>query len=658
MMRDNVQVNAPGPVDTSRSPFVQLQTLPLGALRFKPGFWADIQAVNRRVSLRHGYQMLEKAGNLRNFRLAAGLTQGSYRGRLFLDSDVYKWLEAVAWELANGPDTELQSMADEVIALIAAVQRPDGYLNTYYQVVEPDARWTNLDHGHELYCAGHLFQAGVAFFRATGDRQLLDVSCRYADYICSVFGPGKRAGTCGHPEIEMALVELYRATGEKRYFEMAQFFIDQRGQKKMVGLGSYGPEYHQDHVPLRQAAAAEGHAVRQLYLTAGATDLYLETSEQALWDAMLRLWQDIVSSKIYITGGVGSRYDGEAFGDPYELPTDQCYCETCASIADVLWNWRMLLATGESKYADLIERSLYNGILSSPALDGKHYFYVNPLMVRGGKYTRLSSNPPEGEAFIGRPEWHSVACCPPNVMRLFSSLEHYFASSNASGIQVHQYAPMEIRLQTPSGDCIALSVETEYPWQGCIHLTIKETGSAAWQLSLRRPEWCQAATLAVNGGKVEQPVLQKGYFVLEREWRAGDTVDLDLAVQPMLVESNPRVDATRGCVAIQRGPIVYCLESWDQEMPERLLDVEIDGGALLKAHWRSDLLGGVMVVEAQGYVLDLDEWQDKLYKPLAKQAHVSRRPVHLTAIPYYAWGNRGIGSMRVWIPQEAPRLGE
>jgi DUF1680 family protein len=281
-----------------------LQTLPLGMLHFEPGFWTGFQTINHKVSLKHGCQMLEKAGNLHNFRLAAGLAQGNYAGRfVFLDSDVYKWLEAVAWELAHSPDTELQSMAEEAINLIIAAQRTNGYLNTYYQVAQPGAHWTNLDHGHELYCAGHLFQASIAFFRATGDRRLLDVSRRFADHICSVFGPGKRAGTCGHPEIETALIELYRTTSEKRYLDMARFFIDQRGQKKMVGYASYGPEYHQDHVPVRQAAAAEGHAVRQLYLTTGVTDLYLETGEQALWDAMLRMWQDIVGSKVYITGG-------------------------------------------------------------------------------------------------------------------------------------------------------------------------------------------------------------------------------------------------------------------------------------------------------------------------------------------------------------------
>jgi DUF1680 family protein len=296
----------------------------------------------------------------------------------------------------------------------------------------------------------------------------------------------------------------------------------------------------------------------------------------------------------------------------------------------------MLLATGESKYADLIEHSLYNGILSSPALDGKHYFYVNPLMVRGGKYTRLSSNPPEGEEFTGRPEWHTVACCPPNVMRLLASLEHYFASSNAAGVQVHQYAPMEMDVQTPSKGHVALSVETDYPWQGRIHLTIKQTSGAAWQLGLRYPEWCQAATLAVNGEKVKQPVKQKGYLVLEREWQVGDTVELDQAVEPMLVESNPRVASTRGCLAIQRGPVVYCLEDRDQPTPDNLLDMQIDASQPLQSRWRDDLLGGIMTVEAAGYLVNPEAWHGALYRPAGQAPAVAGRPARLVAIPYYA----------------------
>lgn len=640
-----------GPVDTTRSPYAHWRTLPFDAVRLTGGFWAERQSLNRKVSLRHGYEMLEKAGNFQNLRIAAGLAQGEFRGRNFYDEDVYKWLEALGWELGNGPDAELQRMADEVIALLAAAQRSDGYLDSYYQVAEPDKRWTNLDHSHELYCAGHLFQAAVAFQRATGDGRLMDIACRFADHICSIFGPGKRAGACGHPEVEMALVELYRQTGRSRYLEMSQFFIDQRGQNKMVGWAGYGPEYHQDHVPVRRAQEAAGHAVRQVYLTTGVTDLYLETGEPALLDAMNRLWQDVEETKLFITGGIGSRYDGESFGDPYELPPDQCYCETCAAIGNLMWSWRLLLVTGNGRYADLIERSLYNGILSSPALDGKHYFYVNPLMIQGGRYTRLSSNPPEGEVLIGRPAWHYVACCPPNVMRLFASLAHYFATTDERGIQIHLYGPADIACELSTGERVALQMETEYPWQGQIRLEVKETSSAPWQLCLRRPEWSQSMSLSMNGQVVLPLVEQKGYLIIDRKWHVGDVVVLNIDMPPVLIESNPRVDATRGCVAIQRGPIVYCLEDQDQEVPNRLLDTQIDTSAPLEIQWRGDLLEGVTTLQARGYIRDLSEWQGHLYKPLTEQAHLARRPVRLTAIPYYAWGNRGIRSMRVWIPR-------
>jgi DUF1680 family protein len=572
-------------------------------------------------------------------------------GMNFLDEDVYKWLEALAWEMGRATDNELRRMADEVIALVSAAQEPSGYLNSYYQVVEPDRKWADLDFGHELYCAGHLFQAAVAFMRALDDGRLLQVACRLADHIASVFGPGKKEGACGHPEVEMALVELYRATGDETYLKLAQFFIDQRGKKRMRGLGANGPEYHQDHVPVREAEEVAGHAVRQMYLATGIADLYMETGEQALLEAAHRLWRDMTSTKMYVTGGVGSRYDGEAFGEAYELPSDQCYCETCAAIGSLMWNWRLLLISGESRHADLIERVLYNGILSSPSLDGRHYFYVNPLMLRSGRYVRLSSNPPQGETFAGRPEWHSVACCPPNVMRLLSSLEHYFVTANDTGLQIHLYASFDVNTRLVDNQPAALSVETDYPWQGQIRITLQQSGASPWQLGLRLPEWCQAFDLAVNDLRVQHPVLEKGYIWLERSWRPGDVIELNLAMPPFLVESNPRMDATRDCLAIQRGPLVYCLEGFDQEAPANLLDIQIDADQPLQVQWRDNLLGGIMTVEAAGYLADLEFWQGMLYQPSGIASGAIRRPVRLTAVPYFAWGNRGIGSMRVWIPR-------
>jgi hypothetical protein len=601
--------------------------------------------VNRNVSLKHGYAMLNKAGNLHNLKMAAGLESGEYRGMNFSDETVYKWLEALAWELGRATDSELQGMADEVISLLAAAQQPDGYLNSYYQVVEPERKWSDLDFGHELYCAGHLIQAAIAFKRAVGDERLLEIACRFVKHIETVFGHGKKEEACGHPEIEMAFVELSRLTGEKRYLHLAQFFVDQRGKKKMRGVGANGPEYHQDHVTVREAEGVAGHAVRQMYLATAIADLYMEFGEQAFLESSHRLWNDMTRGKLYITGGIGSRYDGESFGESYELPTDQCYCETCAAIGSFFWNWRMLLISGESRYADLMERLLYNGILSSPGLDGSSYFYVNPLMLRNGKYVRLSTNPDEEHKTLGRPKWHSVACCPPNMMRLLASLSNYFVTINETGLQIHQYTNMEISFKH-SG----ITIETEYPWDGRVKIAVSEGSDQPWRLALRVPGWCQHVDIKVNGQEMDGS-LQKGYVTLKRTWKTGDVLEATFAISPFVVEADPRVDSIRGCVAIQCGPLVYCLEGQDQQQGVSLLDVKIDPSEPLTSHWQGDLLGGVMTVEATGYQPDRSDWHG-LYRPLisANKNQFSNQKVKLTAIPYYVWGNRGLKSMRVWIP--------
>jgi len=427
----------------------------------------------------------------------------------------------------------------------------------------------------------------------------------------------------------------------------------------MKGLRSYGPEYYQDHVPFRQVKEAAGHSVRQLYLASGVTDLYMETGEQALMDALLRLSKDITETKLYITGGLGSRFDGEAFGDPFELPTDQCYCETCAAIAGFMWNWRMLLATGEGRFADQMERALYNNILASPDLDGCHYFYINPLMLREAKDLRLSTENRQSEILIPekRPEWHDCACCPPNVMRLFSSLAYYLTTHDGKGIQIHHYASAEISSELTSEQRVKLNMLTEYPWEGLIRLKVMESGEIPWVLSLRIPEWSQHPTLSINGKRVKDLRLEKGYLVLERKWLPGDIVELELGMEPMFVTSNPRIDATRGCLAIQRGPIVYCLEDKDQEIKGRLLDVEIEKNKPLITNGEGGFLDGMMVVEAGGQFIDREVWRGYLYRPAAFPVRDTARPARLIAIPYYAWGNRGIGGMRVWIPEKKSQDG-
>lgn len=645
-------VNAPGPVDNSHSANSIFKTLSLHAVKFTNGFWTERQSLNHTVSLKHAYAMLHKAGNFHNLKLAAGLETGSFRGMNFADENIYKWLEAVGWELGRAPDPELQSLADEAISLLFQAQAPDGYLNSYYQVVEPDGRWSDMDFGHELYCAGHLFQAAVAFRRALGDDRLLQIAVRFADHIESVFAPGKKEEACGHPEVEMALVELSRLTGNERYRQLAQFFVDQRGKNKMRGIGANGPTYHQDHVTVREAQEVAGHAVRQMYLATAIADLYMESGEQALLQTSRRLWEDMTRGKMYITGGVGSRYDGESFGESFELPPDQCYCETCAAIGNFFWNWRMLLSSGESRYADLMERLLYNAILSSPSLQGTGFFYVNPLMLRDGRYVRLSTNPDQEHNTSGRPQWHSVSCCPPNFMRLLASLSHYFVTHNETGIQIHHYGNMQVSINQHEQDAKTLQVDTDYPWDGRVRITVNHNGKQDWTLTLRIPGWCQSFRVQVNGQQ-EHFDSDSGYIKVQRQWTAGDIVEIEFDMQPFFVQADPRVDSVRGCVALQRGPVVYCLEEADQESDVNLLEANIDASETLVSHWRGDLLGGVVILEGVGY----QEQQphnhaNGLYRSLKTGGDGQRpvRKVKLIAIPYYAWGNRGLKSMRVWIP--------
>jgi uncharacterized protein len=653
-MFSSANTSGHGPVNTSKSAYSRLRTFPFTAVDIVDGFWAKKAEVNRGVSLRFAYEMLEKSGNFNNMRIAAGLAAGEFHGYVFLDSDIYKWLEAVAWDLGKHPDYSLQGMVDTTISLIQQLQQSNGYINSYVQSREVPEPWADMDNGHELYCAGHLFQAAVAFHRALGDDRLLQVSCKFADLIYRTFVIEKHPGACGHPEVEFALVELSRTAGKKEYLDLAGHFIDQRGNNVMKGHRSYGPEYHQDNVRVRDVKEAAGHAVRQLYLAAGVADVFLETGDHSLLDAMRRLSKDIRTNKLYITGGIGSRFDGEAFGDPYELPTDQCYCETCAAIAGFMWNWRMLLITGESLYADEMERGLYNTILSSPALDGKHYFYINPLMLREAKDLRLSTDLPPSEVFIPvqRPEWHDCACCPPNVMRILSSLSHYLATFDEGGIQVHHFASAKLNVGDGQNGGVALKMETGFPWDGLVRLTIEQTAATHWRLSLRIPNWARTHSVSINGERILDPVIDKGYLVLERIWKENDQVELIMDMPAEFVSSNPRVDATRGCLAIQRGPVVYCLEDHDQVIHGRLLDVEVDSEKPLVSTWRPDLLDGVMAVEAAGQFSDDLEWQENLYLFRNAPIHEKKYKARLTAIPYYAWGNRTLCGMRVWIPEK------
>ncbi len=611
------------PVGPSVDASTAFRPLPLSAAVIVSGFWAQRQRVNAAVAIPAGLRRLQDSGAFRNLRRAAGRGEGPYEGPVFIDSDAYKWLEAIAWEQARESSQKLAADQAEVTALVAEAQRPDGYLNSYVQVVTGDAaRFTDLSCSHELYCAGHLMQAAVAQHRATGRRELLEVAIRFADLLADTFGPGRRPELDGHPLVEMALVELYRETGTARYLELARHFIEARG----FGLAARGPDsrprsYYSDRVPVREAVTVEGHAVRALYLAAGAADLAAETGDDELLTALKRQWDAMVATKTYLTGGVGARWDGEAFGAPYELPPDRAYCETCAAIASVQWSWRMLLRTGDPRYADLIERTLYNAVVSGISLDGTAYFYVNPLQVRSGAADDEPRNPANG-----RSGWFDVACCPPNIMRTIASLGSLLATSDDHGIQVHQYAASTIAADLPCGQ-VRLAVATDYPWDGRIEITVQAAPEQDWDLSLRIPAWCAGATVRTGETRVAGACQPGTYLRLSGPWTAGSSVLLDLPMPVRRTTAHERVDAVRGCVAVERGPLVYCLEQVDQPADVLVDDIRLTDGEETAA-WNPDLLGGLTVVRMAG---------------------------GLTAIPYYAWANRdrghdGAGPMRVWIP--------
>jgi DUF1680 family protein len=618
----------------------RLLPLPLSGVRLTPiGWWGQWQAHNRLTTLPYGISALESAGNLDNFRRIVGDTDAPYRGFVFNDTDIYKTLEAIAWSLASHPDPTLDGYIDAVAQLLSKVQAEDGYLNSCVQGAPDAARYSRLAESHELYSAGHLFQAAVADFRVTGKRRLLDIAIRFADQLVAEFGSGRRDDYDGHPEVETALVELYRVTANQAYLTLAKQFIDTRGRRIFVGDGR-GDAYFQDEQPVRDATTMVGHAVRALYLEAGVVDVAVETGDTELLQTSLTRWDDMVASKLYITGGVGSRHKSEGFGDPYELPPDRAYCETCAAIASIHWNWRLLLATGESRFADLLERTVYNGFAASTGSDGTSFFYSNPLQVR--EEHQASDEEESGR----RLPWYACACCPPNVMRLVAAMQHYVASTDHhGGVQLHQYTDADVELPTASGT-VGFSVRTRYPWAGTVEIQITESMATPWELSLRIPAWANESRLTVNGEDVSTDGAG-GYLRIDRAWVAGDKVVLALEMPAQITAADPRVDAIRGCVAIERGPLVYCIEAADNEGID-LAAVVLDTDQPLQLT-TIDGWPRAQAITTSGAIRTYPYDQHTLYRPPAR-GEVMETQVQLTAIPYYLWANRASGSMRVWLP--------
>jgi len=636
-------------------------------VRIHDDFWGGYQHLVADTVIPYQWEALndrvegaEPSRAIRNFRIAAGLEEGEFYGFVFQDSDLYKWIEAAAYALRRTPDPGLERTVDEAVELIGQAQQADGYINTYFTIKAPDKRWKNLYEAHELYCAGHLFEAAVAYYEATGKRRLLDIACRFADLIDRTFGPGEGQlrGYCGHPEIELALVRLYIATGEERYLRLAQFFVDERGKEPnyfieewkrgrppIWGSGRPNLEYNQAHLPVREQTEAVGHSVRAVYLYSAMADLARLTGDAGLREACERLWRNATEKRMYITGGIGSTHIGEAFTFDYDLPNDLAYAETCASIGLVFWARRMLRLEPRSDYADVMERALYNNVLAGMSRDGKHFFYVNPLEV----WPEASlKNPDRRHVKPVRQKWFGCSCCPPNVARLIMSLDDYiYDIDGAAGrVYVHLYVGSEARFSA-GGREVTLRQRSGLPWDGRVELGLSVAGGGPVRLALalRVPNWFQkgAPALKVNGEACSYR-LERGYAIVEREWADGDRVEWLLPMETTLVGARPEIRANAGKAAIQRGPLVYCVEEADNGAPLAALSLAEEPA--LSERFEPGLLGGCVVIEGNGRVPAGADWPDDApYRPLDR----ATRPIRFRAIPYFLWGNREPGEMSVWI---------
>ncbi|MFP4026500.1 MAG: glycoside hydrolase family 127 protein [Candidatus Brocadiia bacterium] len=625
-------------VDTTESDHAKLRPVPVSSVQLNDEFWAPRLRTNREVTIPDQFRSIEESGRLDNLRRAGGLADGKFEGIYFNDSDIYKWLEAACWEFAREPDDELKQKIEQTVSIIEQAQEDDGYLNSYFTLMSPDKRWENLRDRHELYCAGHMIQAAVAHHRATSSDRMLNVACRFADLICDVFGPGEdqRKGAAGHPEIEMALVELYRTTGNERYLEQARFQVSCRG-KGVAG----GDVYHQDHIPIAEMTRMVGHAVRAVYLNAGVTDIYTETGAESFITALNKMWKNMVTRQMYVTGSLGSRYKGEAFGRDYELPNERAYAESCAAIASIMWNWRMLMLEGDAKYAEVLERILYNGFLSSISLDGTRYFYQNPLADDGTHR---------------RQEWFSCACCPPNIARMLSSLPGYFYSTSQDGVWVHLFAGNSANLELPDGTDVSLTQRTRYPWEGLIEIGV--CGEGVFSVYVRIPEWAgNEAELTVGEDPNPRYVEGGEYTEVRRDWSDGAVIAVNLPMKVFRVVSHPYVTQNVCRVALMRGPFVYCFEQVDNPNIDPREIVLPGPGGVVETSYEDKTLDGIVILRTEiGLVPAGELWENRLYRrrnisdgEATTIGQDMRGGIEMTAVPYFAWGNREPGRMQVWL---------
>lgn len=538
---------------------------------------------------------------VKNFAIAGGMEQGEFKGLVYDDSDLYKMIEGCSYSLMNHPNPELEKKLDEIIAKIAAAQQEDGYLMTYFILGNLDERWTNMDK-HEMYCCGHLIEAAIAYYNATGKRSLLDVAIKYANHIDNTFGVGKKTWVPGHQEIELALVKLYRQTGDERYLKLSNWLLEQRGH----GHGDWkAKDYYQDLMPVSQLSKISGHAVRAMYMFTGMADLASITKDTAYVHALDRLWDDVIYTKMYATGGIGSSRRNEGFTEDYDLPNAEAYCETCASVGMVFWNQRMNMLKGDGKYVNVLERAMYNGALAGISLSADRFFYVNPL---------------ESDGTHHRKPWYGTACCPSQISRFLPSVGNYVYATSADALWVNLYIASETNVSI-DGMPVSIRQATDYPWEGKVRFTLNPDRKEKFTLKLRLPDWCKNYTLAVNGEEYS-PVEEMGYLLVDRTWEQGDEVTFDMAMPVEVVAADPRVKADIGKRCLQRGPLVYCMEETDNPRYDKALLLP---SMNYMTAFEPDLLDGVVTITAVN--------GDDVYK----------------FIPYYAWDNREAGKMKVWV---------
>ena len=620
--------------------------VPLTAVELTDAFWAPRLETNRMVTVPFALEQSDSTGRIKNFEIAGGAAEGKFCSKYpFDDSDVFKVIEGAAYSLMSHPDAALEKSLDDTIAKIAAAQEKDGYLYTA-RTIDPanppvdwvgEERWSNLYMSHELYNLGHLYEAAVAHYRATGKKNLLNVALKSADLIDNVFGPDKKRGVPGHQEIEIGLVKLYRLTGKKKYLNLAKFFLDERGNSS--GHKLYG-EYSQDHKPVVDQAEAVGHAVRAMYMYSGMADVAAITGDEGYRRSLDRVWEDVVRRKMYVTGGVGAAGEIEGFGPAYALPNASAYCETCAAIGSVLWNWRMFLLEGDSRYINVLERTLYNGFLSGIGMSGDLFFYPNPL---------------ESSGQHRRSPWFNCACCPSNIVRFVPQIPGFIYATRDDFLYVNLFAASRTSLNLGTRK-VRVEQQTAYPWEGEVKMIVHLDDPAEFGVRVRIPGWAfgkpvpgdlyqyldpqkDVVSVRLNGETID-PVLEKGYFLLNRTWKDGDVIEVSFPMAVRRVTGNPFVQDDLGRVALERGPLVYCAE-WPDNGGQ-ISNLVLTDDASLSAERREGLLGGVTVIKGDITALSAGRGAGSLVR--TKQ--------QFTAIPYYAWAHRSEGEMAVWLPRE------